>query len=74
MRFDIHFPVRLQKIKMLNFFNKIKSAKLRGKVTLGGGGNIISALSYADDLVLFGTPEQEFQNSISDLEATCTMA
>lgn len=48
----------------------IKSAQLRGRVTLGG--NIISALAYADDLVLVGSSEQELQNSISDLEAACT--
>ncbi|XP_031638882.1 uncharacterized protein LOC116351002 [Contarinia nasturtii] len=37
-----------------------------------GWGNIISALAYADDLVLFGSSEQELQDSVGDLRAACT--
>lgn len=48
----------------------IKSANLRGNVALGS--NIISALAYADDLVLFGSSEEELQNSVKDLQAACT--
>lgn len=48
----------------------IKSANLRGRVTLGN--NVISALAYADDLVLFSNSAEELQNSIGDLEVACT--
>lgn len=39
----------------------IKSSNLRGTVVLDG--NVISARAFADNLALFGSLEQELQNS-----------
>lgn len=48
----------------------IKTANLWGGVA--SGDNLISALAYVDDHVLFGNSAEELQNNIGYFEIKCT--
>lgn len=53
------------------FMDKIiKTARLGGSINIGG--NVISSLAYADDLVLMANSIADLQESISDLEKGCS--
>jgi len=60
----------LSPLLFIIFMDKIiKSARLRGNINIGG--NVISSLAYADDLVLMANSATDLQDSISDLEQGC---
>lgn len=72
--FDVSIGLRqgcsLSPLLFIIFMDKIiKTAHLRGNINIGG--NIISSLAYADDLVLMANSVIDLQRSISDLERGC---